>query len=239
MKLALAMIVKHEAFYLSVILPRIRDSFDEIVVTDARSTDYTIDILECLGAKVSRMKWKGYSQARNATLERVTADWVVMMDADEAMFPRDLLEIRKIIEQEKPTAIVVPKHEFSGDHEHHSPQWYPDLKKRIFNAKLGYRYHGNLHEVLTLPNGVKEVERKVPEIHMYHYGQAKPPEVVWLRHENYRRMEAGEPLLETVPDGFVAPTRMGVPFLGDHPLKGVPAARDYVEYILGRWTNVR
>lgn len=236
MRLALAMIVKNEAFYLSVILPRIRDAFDEIVATDAESTDYTVDILRTMEAKVTRMKWQGYSAARNATLERVTSDWVVMMDADEAMFPRDLREIRKIIEQENPTAIVVPKHEFSGDHEHHSPQWYPDLKKRIFNAKLGYRYHGDLHEVLALPAGAKEIERKVPEIHMYHYGQAKPPGVVWLRHENYRRMEANEPLLKDIPMGTHIPIRMGVPFLGDHPLKGVPEAKNMVEYVLGRWS---
>lgn len=236
MKLSLAMIVKDEAFYLSVILPRIRDSFDEVVVCDTGSMDDSLPILRRMRATVQRTLWNGYSEARNTVLGMVTSDWVLMMDADEAMFPGDLEALRRIIEREPGlTAIVLPKHEFCGGHETHSPQWYPDLKKRLFKASIGYHYRGNLHEVLSIPAGVQEVERKVPEIHMYHYGQAKPDEVVWLRHENYRRLDAGEPLLKEVPKDQVVPVRTGVPFLGVHPLSGIPRARDMEEYLKGRW----
>lgn len=230
MNLTLGMIVKNEAFYLSVILPLIRRAFDEIVAVDAESSDETRDVLQKQGARVIVKPWTGYSDARNEAIRSAKGDWMIMLDADEAMFPEDLQMLRSIMMDRAYNAIIVPKYEFSIDHEHHQPYWYPDLKKRMFRLGVGYYYHGKLHEQLTRPGERKEEQRCVPEVHMYHYGQSKPPEVVWLRHENYRRLEAGEPLLAEVPAGTAVPRQAGVPFLRHHPLKGVAPARSMAEY---------
>jgi glycosyltransferase involved in cell wall biosynthesis len=230
MSLTLGMIVKNEAFYTSIILPLIRRAFDEIVAVDAESTDGTPDVLRANGATVISKPWTGYSDARNAVIRHTKTDWLIQLDGDEAMFPDDLQLLRNIMADRAYNSIIVPKYEFSIDHDHHQPYWYPDLKKRIFRMGVGYYYHGKLHEQLTRPGETKEEQRCVPEVHMYHYGQSKPAEVVWLRHENYRRLEAGEPLLTEIPAGFKAPRQAGVPFLRNHPLKGIPPARSLEEY---------
>lgn len=231
MKLSLGMIVKNECFYLSVILPRIRACFDEVVVVDAESTDATRLVLEKMECRVFVKKWAGYTAARNEVIKHITGDWTVMLDADEALWPADIALIRRIIQDEPGWhSLTIPKHEFIGDHDHHEPHWYPDMKRRIFKMGIGYSFVGELHEHLEFPDKKSERGRKVPEIHLYHYGMCKPPEVVWLRHENYRRLEAGEPLLIRVPEGQHCPKRTGVPFLKPHPLKGVPHARTPQEY---------
>jgi glycosyltransferase involved in cell wall biosynthesis len=234
MNVTLGMIVKNEAFYLSTILPLMRRSFDEIVVVDAESTDETQDVLKRIGALVVVRPWTGYSDARNEVIRNSKGNWMVMLDADEAMFPEDLQLIRTIMLDKAYNSIIVPKYEFSIDHEHHQPYWYPDLKKRIFRLGVGYYYHGALHEQLTRPGEKPEEQRCVPEVHMYHYGQSKPAEIVWLRHENYRRLAAGEPLLTQVPAGLQAPRQAGVPFLRMHPLKGIPPARSPEELLHAR-----
>lgn len=231
MKFSLGMIVKNEAYYLSVILPIIRDSFDEFVAVDAESTDETHAVLSKYHCKLIVRSWTGYSDARNVAIQNLSGDWACMLDADEAMFPSDLQLIRQIVDQEPHiTSVTVPKHEFVGDHDQHEPYWYPDLKKRIFKLGIGYHYVGSLHERLQLPDGKVDTERKVPEIHMYHYGQAKPSEMTWLRHTNYDRHAKGLSLLTEIPADVVVQKRAGVPFLRDHPLKGIPPASSVEAY---------
>jgi len=98
--LSLAMIVKNEEANLPRCLASVQGLVDEIVVVDTGSTDRTVAIAESFGAKLSSFTWiDDFSAARNESLRRCTGDWILVLDADEAIDPRDHARIRSALDQ--------------------------------------------------------------------------------------------------------------------------------------------
>jgi len=99
MKLSLAMIVKNEAQNLGKCLDSVKGLVDEMVVLDTGSTDKTIDIAKAYGASVEQFAWTGsFADARNKSLSMCTGDWILVIDADEMLDPREHPAIRQAIE---------------------------------------------------------------------------------------------------------------------------------------------
>ena len=87
-KLALSMIVKNAESDLGDCLASVQGIADEIVVADTGSTDSSPEIARRAGAKIISIAWENhFANARNRSLAEVTADWVLMMDADERLDP--------------------------------------------------------------------------------------------------------------------------------------------------------
>lgn len=106
--LSLSMIVKNEAAHLPRCLASVRDLVDEMVVVDTGSTDETIPISESFGARVGHFPWNGdFSAARNASLRLCTGDWVLVLDADEALDPLDHPLIRNACAQKRIPAFTL------------------------------------------------------------------------------------------------------------------------------------
>ncbi|GLH69799.1 hypothetical protein GETHPA_13320 [Geothrix rubra] len=106
--LSLSMIVKNEAAHLPRCLASVRDLVDEIVVVDTGSTDETVHIAETFGARVGHFPWTGdFSAARNASLRLCTGDWILVLDADEAVDPLDHPTLRKACEQKRIPAFTL------------------------------------------------------------------------------------------------------------------------------------
>ncbi len=99
MRLSLAMIIKNEARHLAHCLESVRPLVDEIIVMDTGSTDESVAIAQALGAQVHSFAWvDDFSAARNAALAKCTGDWILVMDADEAIDVLDHAKIRKALE---------------------------------------------------------------------------------------------------------------------------------------------
>ena len=87
--LALSMIVKNGARDLAECLASVAGVVSEIVVADTGSTDSSIEIAHNAGAKVFSIPWENdFARARNLSLDQVTADWVLILDADERLDPQ-------------------------------------------------------------------------------------------------------------------------------------------------------
>ena len=85
---AIAMIVKDEAAMAPAFLEAVRGLWDELVVVDTGSTDGTPALFRAAGANVVEVAWPdSFAEARNVSLARVTADWVLVLDADERVSP--------------------------------------------------------------------------------------------------------------------------------------------------------
>lgn len=65
----------------------------EIVVVDNGSTDRTIEIAREFGAKVFIEQWKGYAAQKNSAIAKASCEWVLSLDADEAVSPELAEEI--------------------------------------------------------------------------------------------------------------------------------------------------
>jgi tetratricopeptide (TPR) repeat protein len=95
LRLALSMIVRNGGQDLVHCLESVRGIVDEIVIADTGSTDSSVAIAQQFGAKVIHIPWTNdFAAARNAALEAVTTDWVLVLDADEQL---DELAGKKII----------------------------------------------------------------------------------------------------------------------------------------------
>jgi tetratricopeptide (TPR) repeat protein len=94
--LSLAMIVKNEEATLAHCLESVKPIVDEMVIIDTGSTDKTVEIAMSFGALVHNFQWRDdFSAARNESLKHCRGDWVLIMDADEALDPLDYEKIKR------------------------------------------------------------------------------------------------------------------------------------------------
>lgn len=86
MSISLCMIVKDEAETLPRCLESVRDWVDEMIVLDTGSNDATVAVAERWGASVHSFEWiHDFAAARNASLDKATGDWILVLDADEVL----------------------------------------------------------------------------------------------------------------------------------------------------------
>lgn len=84
--ISLAMIVRDAEGTLAACLESAKPWVDEIVIGDTGSQDGTRELARQAGAQVFDVAWSDdFSAARNAVLERVHGDWVLVLDADEML----------------------------------------------------------------------------------------------------------------------------------------------------------
>jgi glycosyltransferase involved in cell wall biosynthesis len=57
----------------------------EIIVVDSGSTDQTVEIARSRNAKVFVEPWKGFAAQKNSAIQKATGDWILSLDADEAL----------------------------------------------------------------------------------------------------------------------------------------------------------
>ena len=80
------MIVKNEEDVLARALTCAKKFADEIIVADTGSTDKTVNIAKSFGSKVYIYEWTDdFSAARNFAFEKATCDYVMWLDADDAI----------------------------------------------------------------------------------------------------------------------------------------------------------
>ncbi|MDR2562183.1 MAG: glycosyltransferase [Holophagales bacterium] len=95
MLISLAMIVKNEEETLAHCLESVKPIVEEMIIVDTGSTDSTIEIAKSFGASVYNFQWcDDFSAARNESLKHCTGEWVLIMDADEAIDPLDHEKIK-------------------------------------------------------------------------------------------------------------------------------------------------
>jgi glycosyltransferase involved in cell wall biosynthesis/Flp pilus assembly protein TadD len=103
--LGLAMIVKNGAQTLRNCLESVQGIVDTIVIGDTGSTDETVAIAQEFGATILPMSWiDDFAQARNTVLEHMQTDWVLSLDADEAVAEGSAAWIRNAIADESVAA---------------------------------------------------------------------------------------------------------------------------------------
>lgn len=82
-------------------LPRCLDSVafadDRVVVVDARSRDATEAIARARGARIFLREYEGNVQQKNFALEQAQGDWLLGLDADEAVSPQLAAEIQALL----------------------------------------------------------------------------------------------------------------------------------------------
>ena len=146
--LSLVIITHNEEKNIARCLRSVQGVVDEIVVVDSHSKDATQKICEGFGARVIERNWEGYSETKNFANSKAKYDWILSLDADEAL--SDELRASILAMKQKETWVRCSFNrltQYCGKWIHHSG-WYPDTKLRIFNRKET-EWKGLIHEQLV------------------------------------------------------------------------------------------
>ena len=130
--LSVAMIAMNE----EANLPRTLESVlwaDEIVIVDSGSKDRTIEIAQSFGAKTSYHAFGGHGEQKNVALDLCTSDWILLLDADEALSSELQQEMRELLAGEPEYgAYWIPRLNLILGRWMRHGGFYPDRKLRLF-----------------------------------------------------------------------------------------------------------
>ena len=135
---------------------------DEILVLDSGSTDRTLELAEKLGARVVESPWRGYSGQKNFAAEQAAYDWILSLDADEALSEALEGEIWSLKKRgPEYDAYTMPRlAQYLGRWILHSG-WYPDRKIRLYNRRKARWIGDFVHEALEVKGAVGHLEANI------------------------------------------------------------------------------
>lgn len=79
---------------------------DEIIVFDCGSSDRTVEIVKRYTDKIWVTEWPGYGIQKQRALEQASGEWVLVIDADEALDGRLQGAIKELLSREKITEVA-------------------------------------------------------------------------------------------------------------------------------------
>jgi len=150
MKLSVVIITFNEERNIERCLLSVQDLADEILVVDSFSKDKTLAICEKYQTKVIQNPFEGHIQQKNFAMEQASNDWILSLDADEALSEELASAIKKVKSTEKPKVNLYEMNRltnYCGSWVKHCG-WYPDTKVRLVNRKFAKWGGVNPHDKL-------------------------------------------------------------------------------------------
>jgi len=154
--LSVAIITFNEEKNIARCIASIKEIADEIIVVDSFSTDNTKSICLAEGAKFIEQPFLGYKEQKQFALEHCQFDFVLSLDADEAVSD-ELMASIKVFKSKKSIADGYNFNRrswFCNNWVYHG-RWYPDKKLRLFRRNLVQITGINPHDKFELPQNAK------------------------------------------------------------------------------------
>jgi glycosyltransferase involved in cell wall biosynthesis len=158
MKITATIITYNEQHNIARALESLR-CCDEIVVVDSGSSDRTAEIADRLGARVVESPWPGYARQKNLAAEHAANDWILSIDADEALSEALEAEIWQI-KKAGPAyeAYTMPRlAKYLGRWILHSG-WYPDRKVRLYDRRKAKWVGEFVHESVVVDGRIGHLQ---------------------------------------------------------------------------------
>jgi glycosyltransferase involved in cell wall biosynthesis len=157
-----------------------------IVVLNDDVNDGTDKIAAEFGAKIFRESWQGHIAQKNSTAKKTGGDWILGLDADEAVSPKLRDEIQKLFSEPEKlrrfNAFSFPRCTFYCGRWIRHGDWYPDRQTRLWRrgaaewggvdphdklivrGKIGRLRHELLH------HNAESIDRQISKISRYSEG---------------------------------------------------------------------
>ncbi|NGO37873.1 glycosyltransferase [Limisphaera ngatamarikiensis] len=195
-RLSVGLIVRNEEAFLDRCLSSVRGVADQIVVVDTGSTDRTVEIARSHGAEVYEFAWcDDFSAARNAVLEHVRGDWVLMLDADEELTEEGRRELPAALTRAEVMAWRLPMVDVGREEE--GVSYVP----RLFRNAPGLFYVGRVHEQVFSSVEVRRrewgLDCRIGKVLLRHHGYR--PEVIRDRNKIERNLRLLELAVQELP----------------------------------------
>lgn len=150
MRLSVVIITFNEEKNIGRCIASVQRVADEIIVVDSCSTDKTAEIAASMGAQVITQPFLGYVEQKNMALKTASNDFVLSLDADEAL---DTSLVKSIIEAKNSFDFkgysMNRCTNYCGKFIRHGA-WYPDKKLRLINKNFAHWGGDNPHDKLVI-----------------------------------------------------------------------------------------
>lgn len=181
--LSLCLIVRDEEANIERCLTSVRSVVEQIVLVDTGSTDNTLKIAAMSNAELYEFDWNNdFSAARNFAMKKATGDWILHLDADEALSVESIDVIKSAILNKDIDAYLIRVRNF---HPKSDQVKYSDSPQvRLFRNSPQTQYTGKIHEQVTIGNNKDSI---IPELDatIYHYGYRENNQIKASRNLNY------------------------------------------------------
>lgn len=119
----------------------------DILVLDSGSHDRTVEIAKKLGARVFEQPWLGFGAQKNKAAELANYDWILSLDADEALSSDLVQEIEAQARALKDQAAYrFPRKSFYLGRWILHGGWYPDYQVRLYHRQFSRWSEESIHE---------------------------------------------------------------------------------------------
>jgi len=189
--LSVILITKNEADRVEKCLLSVQDIADEIIVLDSGSTDQTVSICQKYTEHIQITDWPGFGKQKQRALDKATCDWVLSIDADEALDEKMQSELLNLLSQDK-----IEKNAYKlpwGVTLHGKTLKYGRSARSVLRLfeREGARYTlDEVHETV-IPNGKNIGALKGLLLHYTHrnfkHGLDKAAQYAWLGSQKYHR----------------------------------------------------
>jgi glycosyltransferase involved in cell wall biosynthesis len=189
-QLSLCMIVRNEESVLKPCLASVKSYVDEIIIVDTGSTDQTVAIAQEFGARVFHHTWSGdFSAARNHSIAQAQGDWILVLDADEQLAPRDAQRIPQLIKNSKVYGYYLIQRTYLWDGNYvisiPNPRDYEVGTEytncvqvpviRLFRNDARIHYYGRVHELVEQSFKDHPLPAEPSDIVLHHFGKVLDP----------------------------------------------------------------
>ena len=149
-KISVVIITFNEENNIRRCLESVKEVADEIVVLDSYSSDETAEICSRYDIKFVQQAFEGHIEQKNAALSHATNDYVLSLDADEALSDNLLKSILSVKANATHDAYNFNRLTYYGHRPIKTSGWYPDQKIRLWNKNLGSWGGINPHDRVML-----------------------------------------------------------------------------------------
>jgi glycosyltransferase involved in cell wall biosynthesis len=154
-KLSVVIITFNEERNIARCLESVISIADEILVVDSFSTDRTKEICESFNVRFETNAFEGHIQQKNYAVSIAKYDFILSLDADEAISEELLGEMQKVKEKFTSDGYYFNRlNYYCGKWIKHCG-WYPDQKLRLWDRRKGKWGGENPHDRFGLKSGSK------------------------------------------------------------------------------------
>ena len=135
---------------------------DEILIVDSGSVDRTVELARNLGTRVIEANWRGFSAQKNWAAEQASHEWILSLDADEALSEALEAEIWNLKKAgPRDDAYTMPRlARYLGRWILHCG-WYPDRKIRLYRRDRASFVGDFVHESVDVRGSVGSLENNL------------------------------------------------------------------------------
>ncbi len=186
MNISVVIITKNEAHIIGNTLNSLQPLISDVVVVDSGSTDETVNICRRYNATVIETGWAGYGINKNKGIAAARYDWILSLDADEAVDDELKHSLQQLSLQDENEVFNIRFKNFFCNKWIRFGEWGFDKHIRLFNRNKVQWNNVEVHENLIFPDDVRVTLLKGHILHYTVYSRQEYAEKM----NGYARMNA-------------------------------------------------